>query len=82
MYRIVTENKNVDAIKKLLGSFGLDYTMYYCEGSWRLQSESSVVIELERTSEDIAEMVAESIKETNDQESVLLQNMPVTSRLV
>ncbi len=82
MYRIVTENKNAETIKAFLGSFGLDYTVYYCEGSWQGQTENSMVVELGSVSEEIAEAMAQFIKQTNVQQAVLIQNIPVTSRLI
>ncbi len=82
MFRILTENKNADAVKKLLASLDLDYTIYYCEGSWKRQSEKSMLIELGTASGVLAERVAELIKKTNVQEAVLLQEIPATNRLV
>ena len=82
MFRILTENKNIDAIKQLLGRLGLDFTCYYGDGSWEGQLENSLLIELDRTSEDVAEEVARIIKQTNVQKIVLLQEIPVRSRYV
>ena len=82
MYRILTENKNPDQIKKILESLCLDYTVYYGDGSWHGQTENSIMIELDNTSGAIAETAARLIKETNFQQSVLLQEIPVTSRLI
>ena len=82
MYRILTENKNADAVKGLLGSLGLDYTMYFGDGSWHGQAENCMLIELGNTSQDVAEVVATLIKALNLQQAVLLQHIPVTSQLV
>jgi hypothetical protein len=35
MYRILTENKNVCEVKRLLVKMNLDYTMYYGDGPGR-----------------------------------------------
>ena len=82
MYRILTENKNVCEVKKLLVNMNLDYTMYYAEGSWKGQPENSVMIELVDASEDVAEAAARLIKCANFQQTVLLQEIPVMSRLI
>ena len=82
MYRILTESKNVDAVKALLGSLGFDYTVYYCDGSWHGQMESSMVIELGNASENDAHALAQLIKQTNAQQAVLVQNIPATSHLI
>jgi hypothetical protein len=82
MYRILTENKNVPELKTLLVDMGLDYTMYYADGSWKGQPENSLMIELADASKELAEAVARLIKHTNFQQSVLLQEIPVVSRLV
>ncbi len=82
MYRILTENKNVDQVKRMLANLGLDFTVYYCEGSWQGEAEDSMMIELDSVSEDVAETVAKLIKHTNFQQSVLLQEIAVASRLI
>jgi hypothetical protein len=82
MYRILTENKNADQVKRMLGGLGLDYTVYYGDGSWRGQAENSMLIELDNASADVAETIAKLIKENNFQHAVLLQEIPVTSRLI
>ncbi len=82
MYRILTENKNVYEVKKLLANMNLDYTMYYADGSWKGQPEDSLMIELADASKDVAEAVARLIKHANFQQAVLLQEIPVMSRLI
>jgi len=82
MYRILTESKNVNAVKALLGRLGYDYTVYYCDGSWHGQTESSMVIELGTASENEAHTLAQIIKQTNAQQAVLVQSIPATSCLI
>ncbi len=82
MYRILTENKNADAVKGLLGSLGLDYTMYYGDGSWQGQAENCMLIELDNASEHTAGVAAALIKRLNNQQALLLQHIPVTTHLV
>jgi hypothetical protein len=82
MYRIVTEDKNVDEIKAVLVGFDLDFTLFRGIGSWRGKEEQSVAVELDRISREKAEMVARAIKTMNDQEAVLLQEFPVKTELL
>lgn len=82
MYRILTESKNVELVKTGLGDLGLDYTLYSGDGSWRGQQEHSLIIELDNIPKELAEEVAKLIKRINNQEKVLLQEIPVTSQLV
>lgn len=82
MYRILTENKNVEAIKSLLGNLGLDFTVYHGDGSWHGHTENSLLIELDRASEATAIRAARLIKQSNAQQAVLLQEIPAKSRLI
>jgi hypothetical protein len=82
MYRILTEFKNVDMVKSTLLGLGLDYTLYAGDGSWRGRPESSLVIELNDITRALAVRAAKSIKRINHQEAVLLQEIPVSSRLI
>lgn len=82
MYRIVTEDKNVEGIKAALVGFDLDFTLFRGIGSWRGKEEESVAVELDRISRETAEMVARTIKTMNDQEAVLLQEFPIKTELV
>jgi len=77
MYRIVTEDKNVEEIKAALVGFDLDFTLFRGIRSWRGKEEQSVAVELDRISRATAEMVARTIKTLNDQEAVLLPEFPV-----
>ena len=79
---ILAENKNVCEVKRLLVNMNLDYTMYYADGSRKGQPEDSLMIELADASEDVAEAVARLIKYANFQQSVLLQDIPIISRLI
>ena len=46
MYRIVTEDKNVEGIKAALVGFDLDFTLFRGIGSWRGKEEEGVAVEL------------------------------------
>jgi hypothetical protein len=82
MFRILTERKNVAQVKAELVRLGLDYTVYYGEGTWQGQQENSVAIELDNITREFAERAAIAIKMMNRQEAVLLQEIPVVSQLL
>jgi hypothetical protein len=82
MFRIVTEDKNVEGIKAALIGFDLDFTLFRGVGSWRGKEEPSLAVELDRISRETAENVARRIKAMNDQEAVLLQEFPVKTDLL
>jgi hypothetical protein len=82
MYRIVTEEKNVEGIKAALAAFDLDFTLFRGIGSWRGKEERSVAVELDRVSRETVEDVARRIKAMNDQEAILLQEFPTKTDIV
>ncbi len=82
MYRIVTEDKNVEGIKAALVGFDLDFTLFRGIGSWRGKEEEGVAVELDRISRETAEKIAYAIKRMNDQEAVLLQEFLVKTTLL
>jgi hypothetical protein len=82
MYRIVTEDKNVEGIKAALVGFDLDFTLFRGIGSWKGKEEPSVSVELDQISRETAENVARRIKIMNDQEAVILQEFQIKSDLV
>ncbi len=82
MFRILTEDKNVEGIKAVLIGFDLDFTLFRGVGTWHGKEESSLAVELDRISRETAENVARRIKAINDQEAVLLQEFPVATRIL
>ena len=82
LFRILTEHKNVKRIKAMLTGLGLDFTMYRARGSWQGQEEHSLAIELDNIPRHRAENAAKAIKSMNNQEAVLLQEIPVVSKLL
>jgi hypothetical protein len=77
LYRIYTENKNKDFIKRLCDLAFDGYTLYQADGVWRGQHESSLVIEYlavdyETEPGEQVENVARRIKEQNGQHAVLV----------
>ncbi|HEY5214951.1 MAG TPA: hypothetical protein VIJ38_18220 [Acidobacteriaceae bacterium] len=82
MYRILTEEKNVEEVKAMLHGLGLDFTLYRARGSWHGQEENSLAIELDNISRRRAEDAARIIKSMNDQDAILLQEFSATSQLI
>lgn len=82
MYRIVTEDKNVEGIKAVLVVLHLDFTLFRGLGYWKGKEERSVVVELDRVSQATAKIVARKIKTMNDQEAVLLQEFPIRTEIL
>jgi len=82
VFRILTEEKNVDKIKAMLVGLGLDFTLFTGHGTWKGQEENSVAVELDNITREEAEHAARTIKRMNSQESVLLQEIPIVSDLI
>jgi len=82
MFRILTEEKNVDQIKTTLNGLGLDFTLFNAQGSWKGMEENSLAIELDNIPRHRAENAAQIIKSMNNQEAVLLQEFPIKSKLM
>jgi hypothetical protein len=82
LYRILTERKNVDQVKSLLGGYGVDYTIFYGDGAWRCIPENSMAIELANLPRALAESVSTTIKHMNGQSAILLQEIPTRNILL
>jgi hypothetical protein len=77
LFRIATERKNVELVKKLLCSQGFDFTIFFCEGAWHGSTEDSMIIEFANQSRTSVENIAFAIKALNQQDAVLLQEVPI-----
>jgi hypothetical protein len=83
IYRILTENVNVEAIREILGQhFKGGYTTFEGSGFWKGMKEGTIVIEIDGTTAKKARSAAKDIKSLNQQEAVLVQRQPVESILV
>ena len=82
MFRILTEEKNVDQLKATLVGLGLDFTLFNAQGSWKGMEENSLAIELDNIPRHRAENAARIIKSMNNQEAVLLQEIAVNSQFI
>ena len=75
LYRILTENKNLGQVEKILRKDFEGFTILKAEGHWRLQKENTLVIEIETTDLEKIKKVAKDIKVANNQEAVLIQKI-------
>lgn len=82
LYRILTERKNVDQVEHWLVAHGFDYSIFSGSGAWHGARENSMAIELATATKEEAVFAALSIKEMNEQESVILQELPVLTTFI
>jgi len=76
MYRILTEDINRESIYGILDSHVDGYTVTPSIGSWRGQRERSLAIDLVDVPRDTVEKIAKVIRWENQQESVLIIELP------
>ena len=74
MYRILTEDKNREAILSILDAHVSGYTVTPVMGAWKGQREASLAIDLLGIQQFQVEFLAKEIKRRNAQESVLILN--------
>lgn len=77
LYRVLTEKKNVDQVEGWLVAHGFDYTIFTGHGAWHGARENSMAIELATVTKDDAVSVAFSIKQMNEQEAIVVQELPI-----
>ena len=82
MFRILTEDKNRDGILGILDSHVDGYTVTSTQGSWKGQRENSLAIDLIDVPRETVEKIARVIKWENQQESVLILEVPVTATFI
>jgi hypothetical protein len=82
LFRILTEEKNVDQVKRHLIAQGLDYTIFYGDGAWEGGPERSMAIELANITRVLVESVALAVMLMNDQKAILIQEVPVRTLLL
>lgn len=86
LYRLFTENRNYDQIKKLVCNYFDGFTIIKAEGVWQGESEHSLIIEIEVNS-PVAfyrriETLCFAIKKLNNQDKILVQRIECESKLV
>ena len=84
LYRIYTEDKNLDGIINLLTKVYDGYTIIHSQGYWKGLPEESIIIEIITYAVDLPTIqgIANQIKQLNSQESVLVTSQPVYSELI
>lgn len=97
LYRLFTENKNYDQIKKLVGDLFDGFTIIKADGVWQGKSEHSLIIEIDNPRmntnftniEDALldvdfriNQLCYAIKKLNQQDKILVQRIESESKLV
>ena len=82
MYRICTEDVNRETIHAILDAHVPGYAVMPGIGSWKGQREKSLTIDLIDTPLRTAREIAEAIKTANNQEAVLLLDIPVVAEFI
>jgi len=91
VYRIYTENKNKEEVAKIVSFFFEGFTMYEGVGYWKGKEEPSLIIEIlveadSNTNVYVAKAhvneVARAIKQRNNQQAVLCQEIANTNWLI
>ena len=83
LYRIYTENKNLEGIKEILNRAFQSYTLLEGVGIWRGVQEKCLVVEiLNDITPAYLEIVATDIKFLNKQEAILLTVSEIESKLI
>ncbi len=73
LYRILTENKNREAVEDLVGQSFPGFTSYEGLGHWQGAKENSLIIEVDTDNHWLIRHLASDIKELNHQQAVMIQ---------
>lgn len=84
LYRLFTENKNYDQIKKLVASELGCATIFKADGLWRQKYEHSLIIEINIPDVNYRkiEALCYAIKKLNQQDKILVQRIDCKSNLI
>ena len=82
MFRILTEDKNRDGILAILDSYVDGYTLSESIGAWKGIQEKSLAIDFVDVPRGTVESIARIIKKRNDQDAVLILDIPVTAQFI
>ena len=90
LYRLFTENKNYEQVKKLVCKNFANATIIKTEGVWQDKSEHSLIIEIDYLAisnepislRDRIETLCFAIKKLNEQDKILVQRIESESKLV
>jgi hypothetical protein len=84
VYRVYTEDLNIEFIKKLVSSYFMGFTIIKGEGYWESKAEGSLVIEIIASKEKLIEVqaICLDIKVHNKQQSVLFTVQEVKTEFI
>ena len=82
MFRILTEDKNRAGILAILGRYVDGYTLSESIGAWKGVQEKSLTIDLVDVPRETVEKLARVIKWENQQDAVLILEIPVTAHFI
>jgi hypothetical protein len=82
LYRLFTEDKNRPTLFDLVNCYFPGFTAYPTMGYWQKKKEESLCIEIVTAESHFVYTLAENIKDFNNQESVLVQELSLTSRFI
>jgi hypothetical protein len=84
LYRIFTENKNLETVEKIVSRHFTGFTILKADGYWKLIKEGSLIIEVTdpKIKREAVNKLAAEIKEANTQEAVLVQEIKNHSWLI
>ena len=84
LYRLFTENRQYDQIKKLVCEYFDGCTLIKAEGIWQGKSEHSLIIEIDDQYKcwEKIERLCFAIKKLNEQDKILVQRIESDSKLV
>lgn len=85
LYRILTENKNREAVEDIVSAEFPGFTIIEATGYWNGVREESLIIEIDAGNEIkgmTVTRIAEMIKRHNQQESVMIQAVMTQNKFV
>ena len=85
LYRILTENKNREAVEDIVSTEFPGFTIIEATGYWNGVREESLIIEIDAGNEIkgmTVTRIAEMIKRHNQQESVMIQAVMTQNKFV
>ena len=83
LYRICTEDTNRRQLTDLIDQHFDGYTLYTVEGRWKGKAEDALIIEIaSHGTFSRVKVLAEAIKELNQQEPVLIEVVPSENSFV
>ncbi len=84
LYRIITENRNYEHIIEMVRVYFTSFTVIKAEGYWKNIAEHSLIVEIVADKDQAVKIdhIAYNIKKRNEQQAVLVQSIPVETKLI